>query len=141
MIHLVTFFTNQIIDIIPDIYWPLCQFVYVMQASYLSFCYLKRAKRIRQDGLSCFIRTINSKETSNLSWMFSNYSNNLFSYRWFSWCVSWLLFIWINTSFLGTKPTHATNHEFSLCQSKGSNQWISTLHGNCEEAHLDFGSV
>lgn len=43
--------------------------------------------------------------------------------------------------FLGTKPTHATNHEFSLCQSKGSNQWISTLHGNCEEAHLDFGSV
>jgi hypothetical protein len=39
--------------------------------------------------------------------------------------------------FSATKPTYAKNHEFSLCQSKLNNQWIS--NENCREEHLEFG--
>jgi len=87
MIHLVTFFTNQMIDTLyltsSDLYIIR---LYIIQTSYMSVIF-QRAKRTRKNGLSCFIRTINTKETSNLSWMFGNYSNNLFSYRWFNWFV------------------------------------------------------
>ena len=76
--------------------------------------------------------------------MFINYSNHLFSYRWSCWFVfKRFISILINIFFfLATKPTHATNHEFTLCQSKCNNQWIyHNPNGNCQEDHLEFGSV
>ncbi|UJR28563.1 hypothetical protein I4U23_009796 [Adineta vaga] len=40
-----------------------------------------------------------------------------------------------------TKPTYATNHEFSLCQSKFNQPWIyHHPQSNCIEQHLEFGT-
>jgi hypothetical protein len=53
-----------------------------------------------------------------------------------------LIFIFISFLFLATKPTHAANHEFALCQSKSNIPWIyHNPEGNCQEDHLEFGSV
>ncbi|CAF3221300.1 unnamed protein product [Rotaria socialis] len=39
----------------------------------------------------------------------------------------------------GTKPTYATLHEFTLCQSKVDRQWIyDSPEKNCNEEHLEF---
>jgi hypothetical protein len=36
----------------------------------------------KQNDLSCFIRTIDTKKTFDFSYLFIDYSNYLFSYRW-----------------------------------------------------------
>ncbi len=99
----------------------------------------------KQDGLSCLIRTIDTKKAFDISHMFTDYSNNIFSHWWSRWFVkrkelNFTLFR--NLYFLATKPTHATTHEFSRCQSKGNHQWIyHRPNGNCLDAHLEFGIV
>ncbi len=51
-------------------------------------------------------------------------------------------YIKCNLDILATKPTHATNHEFTLCQSRLHNRWVyHNPNGNCREDHLEFGSV